>query len=123
MSISPFASLSDLPTLPIWDGVLARAVQGQQITMAIVELAPGSTVPEHRHPNEQLGVVVKGSMVFTIGGSRRELVAGDTYNIPSNVPHDVVAGPDGAVALDIFSPVRADWAKFAPGPPRPPVWP
>jgi quercetin dioxygenase-like cupin family protein len=62
-------------------------------------------------------------MVFTIGGERRELVAGDTYNIPSNVPHDVVAGPEGAVAIDIFAPARADWAMFEAGPPRPPSWP
>ena len=121
--MSAFAKLSDLHPLPIWTGVRARAVQGSQITMAVVELAPNSAVPEHHHENEQLGVLLKGSMVFTIGGERRELVAGDTYNIPANVPHEAVAGPDGAVALDVFSPVRADWAKFAPESPLPPLWP
>lgn len=121
--MSAFARLSDLGPLAIWPGVLARSVQAAQITMAVVELSPYSVVPEHHHHNEQLGIVLKGSMVFTIGGERRELFAGDTYNIPGNVPHDVIAGPGGAVAIDVFSPVRTDWAKFEPGPPHPPSWP
>ena len=120
---SAFAQLAELGPLAIWTGVVARAVQGTHITMAVVELSPHSVVPEHHHDNEQLGIVLKGSMVFTIGGDRRELVAGDTYTIHSNVPHDVVAGPEGAVVIDVFSPVRADWAKFAPGPPERPSWP
>ena len=121
--MSAFAKLAELGPLDIWTGVRARAVEGARITMAVVELAPHSIVPQHQHDNEQLGIVLKGSMMFTIGGERRELVAGDTYVIPGNVPHDVAAGPAGAVAIDVFSPVRADWERFAPGPPDEPVWP
>jgi quercetin dioxygenase-like cupin family protein len=121
--MSAFAKLSELRPLPIWTGVLARAVQAERVMMAVVELSPGSVVPEHQHHNEQLGLVLKGSMVFRIGSEKRELVAGDTYTIPGNVPHEVVAGPEGAVALDVFSPVRADWGKFEPDAPRRPVWP
>ena len=121
--MSAFAKLSELGPLPIWNGVLGRAVQGANITMAVVELAPHCIVPEHQHPNEQLGLVLQGSLRFTIGGEQRELVAGDTYNIPANVPHGVVTGPDGAVAIDVFAPVRADWSQFAPLGPQPPRWP
>ena len=121
--MSAFARLAELGPLAIWPGVMARAVEGAHITMAVVELAPNRIVPQHQHPNEQLGMVLKGSVVFTIGGERRELVAGDTYNIPGNVPHDVVAGPEGAVALDVFSPVREDWRQFRPEAAQPPVWP
>jgi quercetin dioxygenase-like cupin family protein len=121
--MSAYLKISEVGPLAIWTGALARAVQGAHITMALVELSPDSIVPEHHHHNEQLGIVLKGSMVFTIGGERRELVAGDTYVIPCDVPHDVVAGPEGAVAIDVFSPVRADWAKFETGPPQPPSWP
>jgi unsaturated pyranuronate lyase len=121
--MSAFAKLSELGPLSIWEGVLARAVQGAHITMGVVELAPNCVVPEHAHHNEQLGLVLKGSMLFTVGGERRELVAGDTYNIPANVRHDVVAGQEGAVAIDVFSPVRADWARFAPGTPTKALWP
>lgn len=121
--MSAFAKLSDLETLPIWDGVLGRAVQGAHITMGVLELEPHSVVPEHRHDNEQLGIVLRGSMTFTIGGEQRELTAGDTYTIPSNVPHGVTTGADGAVVIDVFSPVRQDWSRFEPQPPRAPRWP
>ena len=121
--MSAFAKLSELGPLPIWNGVLSRAVQGSNITMAVVELDPNSVVPEHRHPNEQIGIVLKGSMTFTIGGEEQKVAAGDTYNIPGNVPHGVVTGPEGAVVIDVFSPVRADWAQFAAAAPQQPRWP
>ena len=121
--MSAFAKLSDIGPLPIWNGVVGRAVQGEHITMAVVELEPDSVVPQHHHPNEQLGVVLKGTLTFTIGGERRHVAAGDTYVIPGDVPHDVVTGPEGAVVLDVFSPVRADWGRFLPEAPRPPQWP
>ena len=121
--MNPFAKLADLKPLPIWNDVLSRAVQGDHITMAVVELAPDSIVPEHHHPNEQIGIVLKGSLRFTIGGVQRELVVGDTYKIPVNVAHSVVTGPNGAVVVDIFSPLRADWALFEALPPAPPKWP
>lgn len=123
MSMSAFAKLSELGRLPIWDGVVGRAVQGEQITMGVLELAPNSVVPQHQHHNEQVGIVLKGSMTFTIGSERRSLTAGDTYIIPANVPHDVATGPEGAVVVDVFSPVRADWSRFQPEPPQTPLWP
>lgn len=121
--MSAFARLSTLRTLPVWNGVLGRAIEGAHITMGVLELEPNSVVPEHQHHHEQLGMVVQGSMTFTIGGERRHLVAGDTYNIPGNVPHGVVTGPGGAVVIDVFSPVRDDWSRFEPGEPQTPRWP
>ncbi|HKW69573.1 MAG TPA: cupin domain-containing protein [Candidatus Dormibacteraeota bacterium] len=104
-------------------GVFARVVNGERMTLAVVDLEPNSTVPEHRHENEQLGFILQGSMVFTIGGEKRELHAGDTYEIPSNTPHDAVAGPSGCTAVDVFAPVRADWEKLERPDPFAPEWP
>jgi hypothetical protein len=36
---SPFRSLNDIAPLPIWEGILARRVEGRHITFAIVELS------------------------------------------------------------------------------------
>lgn len=122
-SMSAFAKLPDLGPLPIWDGVVCRSVQGKHITMAVVELQPNSIVPQHQHPNEQVGLVLQGTLTFTIGGERRHLGKGDTYVIPGDVPHDVVTGPDGAVVLDVFTPLRSDWARFTATAPCAPIWP
>jgi len=95
---SPFQPLAGLRGLKLRDGVTARA-------------------------NEQLGFILQGSMTFTVGGEKRELRAGDTYEIPSHVPHDAVAGPQGCTAVDAFAPIRADWEKLDRLDPFPPDWP
>jgi len=58
-----------------------------------------------------------------IAGGKRELKAGDTYTIPSNVPHEATAGPQGATVVDVFAPLRADWEKLDRLDPFPPDWP
>jgi quercetin dioxygenase-like cupin family protein len=96
----------------IWDGVTVQAVEGDRTTLALVDLEPGATVPEHRHDNEQLGVLIGGALRFTIGDETRDLAPGDTWRILSDTPHGVTAGPDGAFAVESFAPVRADWAAL-----------
>jgi len=108
--MTSFQNLADVPLLEIWgDEVHARRVQGERITPAIVELAPNAVVPEHRHAAEQLGLVIRGQMHFTVDGETRDLGPGGTWRILGDRPHDVVAGPDGAVVIDVFTPVRSDW--------------
>jgi quercetin dioxygenase-like cupin family protein len=121
--MSAFEDLGDIRPLPIWEGILARAVVGEEMTMAIVELDPGAVAAEHRHSNEQLGIVLRGTMSFTIGDETREIGPGMTYNIPADVPHTATAGPEGTVVMDIFAPPRADWRAFEEQDARPPAWP
>jgi quercetin dioxygenase-like cupin family protein len=68
-------------------------------------------------------MVLRGSVRFRVADETRELGPGGTWTIPPNVPHEVVAGPDGAEVLDVFSPVRADWEAYEPEEPRQPRWP
>ena len=121
--MSGFDDLARLRPLPIWDGIAARVVAGEQLTLAVVELDPGAVAREHSHANEQLGIVLSGAMTFRIGDETRELGPGETWTIPSNVPHEATAGPDGAVVIDVFAPPRRDWDAFEPGEPRAPRWP
>jgi quercetin dioxygenase-like cupin family protein len=121
------ANLADLETFPlleVWgDAVRARRVQGESITLAVVELGPNAVVPEHRHVAEQLGLVIRGQMHFTLDGETRTLEPGGTWRILSNRPHNAQAGPEGAVVIDVFSPVRSDWDALAVAPDTKPRWP
>ena len=120
----PFDQLAAMPAVRIWEGIRAREVTGQRVTLAVIELAPGSVVPEHHHANEQLGVMISGSMTFRIGEQTREIVAGDVWNIPGDVPHEVLrAGPDGAVLAEVFAPRRDDWAALERDEPGSQRWP
>jgi len=108
--MSSFSDTGGMEHLRIWDGVTVQAVQGERTTLAIVDLEPGATVPEHRHDNEQLGILIRGSMRFRIGEETREFGPGATWRITSDTPHEVTAGPDGALAVESFAPARSDWA-------------
>jgi quercetin dioxygenase-like cupin family protein len=120
------ANLEDIASLApfdVWgDLVRARKVEGERLTLAVVELAPNAVVPEHRHPQEQLGLVIRGSVRFRIDDEVRDLGPGGTWRILPNRPHGVVTGPEGAIVIDVFSPIRDDW-QFELRAPSPPVWP
>ena len=119
--------LVDLGPIQVWEGVIARRVQGKQLTLAVVELEPLAVVPEHRHANEQCGLVIEGQVTFRVGDEERELGPGGTWRIVGDMPHSVVTGPAGAVVVDVFAPARKDWddrpGVGSPDEPPAPIWP
>jgi quercetin dioxygenase-like cupin family protein len=122
--MSNLVDIEDVPALDVWgERVQARVISGANASLALVELGPGAVVSRHRHSQEQLGICIEGSITFTVSGERRELGPGGTWLIPSGLPHDAVAGPEGAVVIDVFSPIRADWEALPHSEPRPLRWP
>ncbi len=90
------------------EGVEIRAISGERMTMAFFHLAPGSAVPEHAHPHEQIGTVLKGTMNLVIDGKERLIPEGGAYIIPPNVPHGGRCGDTVTEVIEVFSPVRED---------------
>jgi quercetin dioxygenase-like cupin family protein len=121
--MSTFKTLQQIRPHILRDGVFARALTGDRMTLAVIDLEPNSIVPDHKHENEQLGFVINGSVTMRVGSEKLELRAGDTYTIPSNTPHEAVAGPDGATVVDAFAPLRADWADLKRAEPSSGRWP
>jgi quercetin dioxygenase-like cupin family protein len=109
---SNLRDLADLPATQVWEGIRARVVEGDQLTFAVVELDANAHVREHTHPAEQNGMVIAGAMRFRIGDEERLLGPGGTWRILGGVPHEAHAGPDGAVVIDTFAPVRTDWHEL-----------
>lgn len=118
-----FGSFSAVRPYQIWNGAVARAVNGDRLTMAVIDLDPDLDIPEHRHVNEQLGFVLKGSVTMVIAGNAKELSVGETYVIPGDVPHSARTGARGATVVDIFAPVRSDWEKTPRLEPSKGAWP
>ncbi len=58
--------------------------------------------------HEQTGYMISGRLLFTIGDERCEAEPGDSWNIPSNVEHDVEVLED-TVVIEVFSPAREDY--------------
>ena len=120
--MSAFDHVDAIAPRPVWEGIEARPVHGERLTFALVELEPNVALPEHSHDHEQLGLVLRGSLVFRVGDEERELGPGATWCIPSNTPHSAQVGPIGAPVVDLFAPPRSDWDAVEPGEPGPARW-
>lgn len=114
MSVEPqFISFSRTPEFQLAHGVTAKALFGEGAMLNLVELAPGAVVARHSHPHEQLGMILRGSMTLVVGGEDHVLEEMDGYTLPGEVEHEGIAGPRGALVLDVFRPVREDYRQAA----------
>lgn len=93
----------------IFPGVTIRTQWLDRVMTSIVRFAPGSVVEDHSHPHEQMGMILEGTVDFTIGDETRRLGPGDLYRIPGGVVHRVVALDQPVRAFDVFAPVREDY--------------
>ncbi len=105
-----FIDLESQPIIQPVPGMKLRTPHGQNLMLSLVELEAGAEVPLHSHPHEQGGIVLEGKLELTIGGETRTLEVGSMYIIPGNVRHRAVAVGGPAKVLDVFSPIREDYA-------------
>ena len=110
-----FTSFESLAAFELAAGVTGRPLFGQGAMLNLIEFEPGSEVPLHSHPHEQLGLVVRGMQALVVDGVAHELGPMGCYWIPGDVPHSAYCGPDGATVLDVFQPVREDYRERAGG--------
>ena len=107
----PFVDWDNIEPQPLSPGVRIRTPHGLHIMLSLVEIDAGGIVPTHAHPHEQAGMVLSGRMKFTIDGEARILEAGQSYIVPPNVPHAAEAVDGPVRVLDVFSPIREDYAR------------
>ncbi len=70
----------------------------------------GAVGPVHAHPHEQASYIVSGAFELEMDGTKEIVRAGDTFYVPSAVPHGVVA-LEPSVIVDVFTPQRQDFLK------------
>ena len=118
-----FYELKSVTPQAITDGWHARVYHGTEITFAVVEAQPNAKLPAHSHHNEQVGMLVRGSLTFTVDGAERVVHAGEGWVIPSHAVHDATAGPDGAIVIETWSPPRSDFVALEQLPLMKSTWP
>jgi quercetin dioxygenase-like cupin family protein len=106
-----FVSFDDVHRFDLAPGVTGRPVFGEGAMLNVIEFEPGSTVPTHSHPHEQLGLVLRGMQALVVGGVAHELGPMEGYVLPGGVEHSAYCGPEGALVLDVFRPVREDYRE------------
>ncbi|HWR44727.1 cupin domain-containing protein [Sporomusa sp.] len=73
-------------------------------------LAAGAELPRHSHPHEQVGYLIAGEMIMTIGDQDYPLTAGDSWAIPGGVEHSVTV-QKYVEAIEVFVPIREDYIE------------
>jgi len=106
-----FIRFDDVRSFVLTDGVTGRPLFGQLGMLNLIEFEPGSEVPLHSHPHEQLGIVLRGMQALVVDGVAHELEPFEAYVLPGGVEHSAYCGPEGALVLDIFTPVREDYQE------------
>lgn len=86
---------------------------GEKMTLLRVYIkpdAPERVIPEHSHPNEQIGICIEGKGVLKSGGETLKVEPGVSWTIPSGETHSLEAKGDQPVLIyEAFSPPREDY--------------
>jgi quercetin dioxygenase-like cupin family protein len=99
---------SDIPEEQVNPSTRRRYINAERVTIGRFELKGGGVVPSHSHENEQVTTVLSGALKFRFKDGEVIVRAGEVLHIPSWAEHGVDVLED-TVAIDVFSPVRADW--------------
>jgi quercetin dioxygenase-like cupin family protein len=99
---------NQIPVEQMNELVTRQALHTDTMTICRLHLKKGAIVPRHSHPNEQVTTVEAGSLRFNFDDAEIVVGLGESLQIPGGAPHAVEALED-AIALDLFSPPRADW--------------
>ncbi|HKY03631.1 MAG TPA: cupin domain-containing protein [Blastocatellia bacterium] len=70
---------------------------------------PYVDTPAHDHPHEQITIVERGRVLFTIGSQECIAEEGDVLHFPSGCWHGATMLDEEVVLIDIFTPVREDF--------------
>ena len=100
---------ASIPAMRVGDGIERQMVVGERMMVCRLRLAAHVVTPVHAHPHEQITMVERGRVRFTVNGADRLVSAGDVLHLPSGVPHGATMLDEEVVLIDIFSPIREDF--------------
>lgn len=104
-----FAFKRDFRKRKPWPGVEQYVVWGNNIMLVYAFIGANKSAPQHNHPHEQLVTIIEGEISFTVGDETKSMKAKDVVTVPSNIMHSAIAGPNGCVTVEIFSPPREEF--------------
>jgi quercetin dioxygenase-like cupin family protein len=100
---------STIPVERIADGIERQMIWGNRVMVCRLRFRPHVVTVVHRHPHEQITIVERGRLRFTIAGVDRVAAAGDVLHFSPQVEHGATTLDEEVVLIDIFSPVREDF--------------
>ena len=87
---------------------------GAGVCVIRVDAAPGEGPRLHRHPYEEVFVVLEGEVEFTAGDDKETATAGESIVVPPDTPHGFVNAGDGRlrmVAIHVSPAFDTEWLE------------
>jgi quercetin dioxygenase-like cupin family protein len=103
------AAWDAIPVERVADGIERQLIWGERLMVCRVRFAPHIATALHTHPHEQMTLVQKGRVRFTVNGLTVEASAGDVLCFPPQLEHGATMLDEEVILLDIFTPVREDF--------------
>jgi len=101
--------LNDLQLANLVPGANSRLIGARGLQASFIRMDPGSTFAAHVHPEEQLMIVLRGTIDEIILDGTAPMAKDDILLLPANMVHGGVIGEGGCDALDVFWPARTDY--------------
>ena len=98
-----------VPVEILEEGIERQLVVGDDLMLCRLRFAPHIVTAAHDHPHEQITLVERGRVRFTIGSEERIAQAGDVLHFPSGCWHGATMLDEEVVLIDIFTPLREDF--------------
>ena len=98
-----------VPVEILEEGIERQLVVGDDLMLCRLRFAPHVVTAAHDHPHEQITLVERGRVRFTIGSEERIAQAGDVLHFPSGCWHGATMLDEEVVLIDIFTPLREDF--------------
>src|ERR1700693_5337333 len=83
-----FVNWNDMPGREVFPGVnLVWPCTGDQLQVTRSVLTAGCDLPYHAHPQEQIIVLLEGTLDYTVGDETRRIGPGNVIRIPPSSWH------------------------------------
>lgn len=105
-------NLHDIQFTQLDEGAFSRLLWGRNAQLGFLSMDPGYFMPSQSVPEEELMIVLRGTMDKKIENHAVPIEKGDILLLPPNTAHGGSAGDYGCDILEVFWPVRPDYVDI-----------
>lgn len=99
-----FHTFNGLPADEIETGIRVKMLVLGTVQLRHLDFEPGTLIPDHRHPEEVVTMILEGTMEMTVGEETREIRKGDVFRVPPKTDHSGRVLSEKVVAVS-WSPI------------------
>jgi gluconolactonase len=101
--------LNDISFTELQPGANSRLIGGRGAQLSFLRMDPGMNFAAHLHPEEQIMIVLRGSIDELILDASVTMTKGDLLFLPATMVHGGKVGDQGCDVIDVFFPPRPDY--------------